>query len=273
MPKTIEEIEFTIFDTETTGLAPQSGDRIVEIAALRFKGTERIAAFQSLVNPRRPISEAAYQVNKISQEMVDGAPDMQKVMPGFLEFIKGSCLCSYNAGFDLEFLDNELKILNQPPLEGVVVVDILKMARRLLPGIERYALWFVADQLGIRTQQEHRAFSDVELTFGVFHKLKNVLHAKGAVDFVSFSHLFSINPRLLEDITNQKLVQIQEAIDLGVRLKIKYLSSSGAEVTDREVTPREIRRENNRHYMVGFCNLRQDERMFRLDGILSLEVI
>ena len=81
MDKNIEEVEFTIFDTETTGLEPQAGDRIVEIAGIRIRGEEKVATFQSLVNPKRPISSAAFQVNRISQEMLEGAPEMDCVMP------------------------------------------------------------------------------------------------------------------------------------------------------------------------------------------------
>lgn len=273
MDKSIDEIEFTIFDTETTGLEPASGDRIIEIAGIRFRGRVKIAEFQTLVNPNRPISEAAFQVNRITQDMLKDAPGIEVAMPKFLSFIQGSCLCSYNAGFDLEFLNNELKLLGKNVLEGIVVVDILKMARRLLPGLERYALMSVAQSLGFKTQQMHRAFSDVELTLGVFNKLNEILKTKGILDFTNFSNLFTINPNFLQNINAQKLARIQEAIDLGVKLKIKYLSSSGLEVTEREVIPKEIRQENNRSYLVGYCCLRNDERTFRIDGILHLEVL
>ncbi len=273
MDRDIEEVEFTIFDTETTGLEPASGDRIVEIAAVRFKGREKIATFQTLVNPRRPISEAAFAVNRITAQMLKDAPDIKEVMPKFLDFIKDSALCSYNAGFDLEFLNNELKLLGKGPLENIIVLDVLKMARRILPGLERYALWFVADKLGIKKEQEHRAFSDVELTLGVFNKLKDMLQAKGVSDFKNFSSLFAIDPHFLDNINAQKVAQIQEAIDLKVKLKIKYLSSSGAEISEREVIPKEVKYENNRSYLVGFCCLRNEERTFRIDGILHLEII
>ncbi|MGA2775582.1 MAG: exonuclease domain-containing protein [Candidatus Omnitrophota bacterium] len=269
----LDEAEFVIFDTETTGLEPEAGDRVVEIAALRFKGNNRISTFQTLLNPKHPISPAAFAVNNISQEMLKDAPEAETMLPEFLEFIKGSCLCSYNAGFDLKFLNNELKLINREPLKGVQVVDILKMARRLLPGQERYALWFIARQLGIDTQQAHRAFSDVELTLGVFNKLKELLLSKGIFDFKSFSHLFSIDKSFLEDILIQRIAEIQEAINLGVNVKIKYLSSSGAEVTEREVVPKEIKQENGRSYLIGYCCLKREERTFRIDGILHLEAV
>jgi DNA polymerase-3 subunit alpha (Gram-positive type) len=273
MNQDLNEVEFTIFDTETTGLEPKAGDRIVEIAAIRFKAKKKLATFQTLVNPKREISEAAFRVNNITAEMLEGAPEIETVIPKFLEFIQDSCLCSYNAGFDLGFLNNELKLISKGELEDIVVADILKMAKRLLPGLERYALWFVADKLGIKTQQAHRAFSDVELTLGVFYKLKEILETKGIIDFHNFSHLFAINAQILENLNAQKISEIQKAIDLGVKLKIKYLSSSGAEVSEREVIPKEIKQENSRSYLVGFCCLRNEERTFRIDGILHLEII
>lgn len=272
MQKNIDEVEFTIFDTETTGLDPVSGDRIVELAAIRLKGRERLAVFQSLVNPGRPISPAAFAVNKITPQMLESAPGMACVMPKFLQFIQGSCLCSYNANFDLGFLNYELKHSGQGILRDIVVVDILKMARRLLPGLERYALWFVADKLGIKIQQEHRALADVELTLGVFNKFKEALSQKNIVDFGNFSNLFAIQPQLLDSLNNQKLAQIQEAMDLGLKLKIRYLSTSHAQVSEREVIPKQIRQEQNQVYLVGHCCLRNQERTFRVDNILNLEI-
>lgn len=273
MPQNIEEIEFAIFDTETTGLDPASGDRIVEMAAIRFKNKKKIASFETFVSPGRPISEAAFQVNRITQEMLRGAPGMEVVLPQFMDFIQGSCLCSYNAGFDMEFLNNELHLLGKPSLQNVVTVDILRMARRLLPGLERYALWFVSERLGIHIRQKHRALADVEMTWEVFSRLTGILQSKGITDFEHFSQLFAIHAYFLESATNQKLAQIQEAIDLGVKLKIKYLSSSGVEVTEREVIPKEIKQENGRSYLVGFCCLRNDERTFRVDNMLRLEIL
>jgi DNA polymerase III alpha subunit (gram-positive type) len=131
----------------------------------------------------------------------------------------------------------------------------------------------VAEKLGIKAKQEHRAFSDVELTLGVFDKLKNMLKTKGISDFEKFLGLFSIDPVFLKDIDNQKIASIQEAISLGVKLKIKYLSSASATLTERQVIPKEIKQENNRSYLVGYCCLRNEERSFRIDGILHLEII
>ena len=227
MPKHIDEVEFTIFDTETTGLKPEDGDRIVELAGLRVKGSERIAVFDALINPSRPISPGAFAVNKITAQMLQDASCPKEVLGRFLEFIRGSCLCSYNAEFDLGFLNNELKLISLPaPLEvaprpvrsgaprrgtsngaraaglltgpavnNLVVFDLLTMARKLMPGLSRYALWFVAGKLGVNLAQEHRAFSDVEMAWEVFGKFKVICREKGITDFSDFSKLFAFNPK------------------------------------------------------------------------------
>lgn len=192
MPEDIDEVELTIFDTETTGLYPDAGDRVVELAALRVKGKQRLAVFDSLVNPGRPISPGAFAVNKITPEMLKDAVGIETVMPKFLDFIAGSCLCSYNAGFDLGFLNNELKLIGSPMINNTVVFDVLTMAKKLMPGLPRYALWFVAKELGVEARQEHRALSDVEMTWDVFTKLKIICAQKGITGFAEFFKLGAV---------------------------------------------------------------------------------
>jgi len=200
MPENIEAIEFTIFDTETTGLNPFNGDRVVELAALKVKGGQRLMQFDALVNPGREISPGAFAVNKITPEMLQDALSMEKVMPKFLEFIQGSCLCSYNAEFDLGFLNNELKLLGYPAITNFMVLDVLTMARSLLPGLTRYPLWFVAQKLEVKLTQKHRAFADVEMTWEVFNKLKVIGQQKGITSLTDFSNLFAFKPRIISNI-------------------------------------------------------------------------
>ena len=272
MHKDIDEVEFTIFDTETTGLNWQAGDRIVEIAGLRFKGREKIAAFSSLVNPDYPVSEAAFAVNKITPRMLQAAEAPKEVIPRFMEFIRGSCLCSYNAEFDLGFLNKELQFISLTAPSDMVVFDVLTMARRLMPGLSRYALWFVAEKLGVKSKQEHRASSDVQMTWEVFDKLKIVCQAKGITDFSGFSGLFAFNPGLLESSNEQKASKIRECIDLKATLKIRYISTQSAQVTERQVIPKEIKQDKGHKYLIGYCCLKNEERVFRVDNILSLEI-
>ncbi len=274
MPEDVNGIEFTVFDLETTGLEPESGDRIIEVAAVRMKAGHRLSVFHSLVNPgQKELSPAAFAINHISRQMLKDAPPISEVMPAFLEFISGSCLAAYNASFDFSFLSSESDLISLPLPEGLQVVDILIMARRTLPGLPRYALEFVARSLGMDAFQEHRALSDAQMTAEVFNRLKDMLIKKGIADFEQFLSLFGLNSRLLDNINNAKVARIQEALNLGMALKIQYLSHNNAEFTEREVIPRAIVQERNQVYLVGFCNLRKQERTFKIKNILHLEMV
>ena len=274
MDKKIDDADFVLFDVETTGLEPKAGDRIIEIAAVRYKNGKSYDSFSSLINPQREISAAAFEVNHITQEMADSAPFASEVLPKFLEFIGNGCLAGYNVGFDLGFLENELRPLGMALDSNKPIVDVLRMARRIIPNLDRYNLASVLKHLGIKSPQEHRALSDVELTAGVFSHLLSRLKSSGVDDFLQFYNLFGTNLKLTEALNNQRLSAIQRAIDLGVRLKIKYYSGSGREqVTEREVNPKEIRQLGNSKYLVGYCHLRKDERTFKINAILSLEII
>jgi DNA polymerase III epsilon subunit family exonuclease len=273
MGENISEIEFAVFDLETTGLAPELGDRIIEIAAVRLRNGRQAGSFHSLVNPGdKAVSPGAFAVNQISRQMLEDAPDSSQVLPKFLDFISGSCLAAYNAPFDSSFLSSELRLLKRELAPEMQIADILTMARRLLPGLERYPLWFVAKALGIKTIQEHRALSDVLITVEVFKRLNSVLIKKGIVDFEQFISLFGLSSPMSDNINSAKIARIQKALDLGASLKIRYFTRHSAEFSQREVIPKAIIQEKNQLYLVGFCNLRKQERTFRIDNILDLEM-
>jgi DNA polymerase-3 subunit alpha (Gram-positive type) len=205
--------------------------------------------------------------------MLSDAPAPETVLPGFLDFVKGSCLCSYNLPFDLGFLKNEIALCNSGSIDGIPLMDVLAMARRLLPDLERHALWFVAEALGIEQRQEHRAMADVDMTWQVFQKLKASLRGKGISDYGHCLGLFGLNQQILDDLTSLKLAKIQEAIDTSLRLKIKYMSCSDGLVSERLVLPKEIRRDKRHAYVIGHCFLKNEERMFRVDSILDINIV
>lgn len=269
----LDGIEFTIFDTETTGLDPSCGDRIIEIAGIRVRGHRILGQYDSLINPQRPVSPAAFSVHGIPDELLSRAPVAAAVIPGFLAFIEGSVLCAYNIPFDLSFLKAEASPLGLPGLDRITTVDILKMARRLLPGMQRYALWFVAATLGIKQDQLHRARSDVDLTWKVFRVFTDMLKRKGVNDGDGFLSLFAEPGALMTERQRLIIARIEEAIGLGAKVRMEYASASGVEVTQREVVPQEIKQLGHGAYLVGHCCLRNEERTFRVDGILQLEIV
>src|ERR1700690_4552598 len=93
--------EFVIFDVETTGLSPIDGDRIVEMAAVKGKGTQVVDRFYSLVNPQRSMPSQATLVNNITQDMLAGAPVAADILPQIICFIGGACVAGHNVRFDL----------------------------------------------------------------------------------------------------------------------------------------------------------------------------
>lgn len=181
-----QEKEFVVFDVETTGLSPSSGDRIVEIAALKIRNLKPVERFHSMVNPQRPISFAAFEVNGISDQMVASAPRCGDILPDFLQFLGQATIIGHNVHFDLNFLHHELGLANLKVEQEIDFIDTIRLARQVMPRLRRYPLWLVADALGIKESQKHRAMADVELTFEVFYRLIHVAHEQNILKDLAF---------------------------------------------------------------------------------------
>jgi DNA polymerase-3 subunit epsilon len=124
-------------DTETTGLSPESGDRIIEIGCVEMHN-RRLSGrnLHFYVNPQRPNSEDAVKVHGLTDEFLADKPVFAAVADEFLAYVAGAEIIIHNAAFDLGFLDEELKRLGRPRFSGFVerVTDSLVMARDLFPG-------------------------------------------------------------------------------------------------------------------------------------------
>ncbi len=123
-----------VLDTETTGLDPKQGHRVIELAAIELDG-RRISErrFHRYLNPEREIDAGAAAVHGLTYERLQNEAKFADIAASFLEFIAGSELIIHNAPFDLGFLNNELSLLGLPPLQNAVV-DTLKVAREMHPG-------------------------------------------------------------------------------------------------------------------------------------------
>lgn len=181
--KLLEDVEFVVLDTETTGLRP-GPDRVIEVAGIRLRGTEVIGRFQSLINPGRRIPPFITQFTGITSDMVSNAPKAQFVIPDFLHFIEGATVVGHNVGFDIGFLSYEAKLLGRTfPLEGL---DTIPLARRFLPGLKRFKLDVVAGHIGINTSQRHRAMGDANTTADIF---LHILELARKQQIVTLGHL------------------------------------------------------------------------------------
>ena len=126
-----------VLDTETTGLEPQKGHRIIEIGAVELIDRRLTGQhFHQYLNPERDIEDGALEVHGITLEFLQDKPLFADVAQEFLDFIEGSELLIHNAPFDLGFLDMELGLINSPVRieDHARVLDTLELARDLHPG-------------------------------------------------------------------------------------------------------------------------------------------
>ncbi len=159
-------------DTETTGLYPDQGHRIIEIAAVEIfnrRPTQR--HFHIYINPEREIDPGAQEVHGISLEFLQDKPLFANIAEEFIEFIRGAELIIHNAPFDVGFLNMELARLNLDKLESYIsgIIDTLKMAKEMRPG-QRNNLDALCRHYGIDNSQRtlHGALLDAELLAEVY---------------------------------------------------------------------------------------------------------
>lgn len=161
--------EFVVLDVETTGFEPAKGDEIIEVAAQKIKGRDKIGEFVQLVKPTRPIPPDSTAVTGITNEMAATGKPAAEVIPQLLEFIGSAIIIGHNVQFDLSFLNAYLATTGQPALTNPVI-DTLDISRRYLI-LSNYKLGTVATFLKCAQTSAHRALVDVEMTREVFYKL------------------------------------------------------------------------------------------------------
>ncbi len=161
-----------VLDTETTGLDPRHGHRIIEVACIEMENRRLTGHhLHKYINPEREIDEGAQAVHGISLEFLADKPKFADVVDEFLDFINGAELIIHNAPFDIGFLNAELARLDRVPVETVCngVTDTLRMAKDLHPG-KRNSLDALCERYEIDNSQRtlHGALLDTELLAEVF---------------------------------------------------------------------------------------------------------
>jgi DNA polymerase-3 subunit epsilon len=164
-----------ILDTETTGLEPSEGHRIIEIGCVelinRRPSNNR---YQQYINPGREIDAGAMEVHGITNEMLADKPGFADIAPDLMEFIKGAELIIHNAPFDVGFLNHEFSLManGEKPLcveDFCTVVDTLKLARGMHPG-QKNDLDSLCRRYGVDNSQRtlHGALLDAEILADVY---------------------------------------------------------------------------------------------------------
>jgi len=158
-----------VLDTETTGLDPKQGHRIIEVAAIEMDGRKvSDRTFHRYLNPEREIDEGAAAVHGLTLERLQNEAKFAEIAPALLEFIAGAELIIHNAPFDMGFLNAELILAGLPTLKNPVI-DTLKVAKELHPG-KKNNLNALCDRYQIDNSHRtlHGALLDTELLAEVY---------------------------------------------------------------------------------------------------------
>ena len=201
-----------ILDTETTGLDPKSGHRVIEIGCIeiinrKFTGEQ----FHVYLNPDRESDDGALAIHGLTTEFLSDKPRFSSVYKDFIQFIKESELLIHNAEFDIKFLDHEIKLLSKdlPNISSCVskVTDTLQIAREKHPGqrnsldalVKRY-------EIGGYDRELHGALLDSQILGDVYLSMTG---GQSALDFTQTS-----NQELSEN--NQEKSNVQSSLNLKV---------------------------------------------------------
>ena len=162
-----------VLDTETTGLDPATGDRVIEVAAIELVNLMPTAqVYHVLIDPERDIPPEASKVHGFTIDMLRGKPKFAEVAAGLVEFLGDAPIVAHNAPFDFGFLDNELRLAGLPPLDRARMVDSLMLAKQRYPGMPN-SLDSLCRRLGVDNsmRDSHNALLDVKLLAQVYLEL------------------------------------------------------------------------------------------------------
>lgn len=161
-----------VLDTETTGLNPRTGDRIIEVGCVELKNRMLTGNnFHRYINPERDSEEGALAVHGLTTEFLRDKPKFAEIVDELRDYIQGAELIIHNAPFDLGFLNNEFKLLGLPPFVELAtgVIDTLVNAKEMHPG-KRNSLDALCDRYGVSNSHRklHGALLDAELLADVY---------------------------------------------------------------------------------------------------------
>ncbi len=162
-----------VLDTETTGLDPFAGHRVVEIGCVELLNHVQTGrSYQAYINPERDMPEEAFQIHGLSDAFLADKPTFREVVGAFLEFLGEGKLVIHNASFDLKFLNAELAALDREAIGSERAVDTVQLARRKFPGspanLDALCRRFGVDA---SAREKHGALLDAELLAEVYLEL------------------------------------------------------------------------------------------------------
>ena len=175
----LSELSYTVFDTETTGVEPSAGDKIVSIGAVRIVNGRLLKqeVYEQLVDPQRAVSRESERIHGIKGRDLIGQPTLREVLPGFHRFCEDTVLVAHNAAFDMRFL--ELSEAETGVRFTQPVLDTLLLSAVVHRNLEDHSLEAIAERLGVPVIGRHTALGDALVTSEIFLKLVALLAELG----------------------------------------------------------------------------------------------
>jgi DNA polymerase III subunit epsilon len=186
----ITRLDYVVVDVETTGGRAYGGDRITEIAAVTVSAGEIGEVYETLVNPQRSIPYYITQLTNITWDMVKDAPTFDMVAPRVLDQLEGRVFVAHNAGFDWRFVTAEMMRGVGRRLTGNRLCTV-RLARRLLPQLQRRSLDHVARYYGVEITSRHRAAGDAIATAQCLLRLLHDAADRGHTSWESLDALIN----------------------------------------------------------------------------------
>jgi len=203
-----------VLDTETTGLSPEAGDRIIEIGCVELLNRKLTGNnFHHYLNPDRDIHEDAMKVHGISTEFLSDKPRFENIVDEFLAYVQDAQIIIHNAPFDVGFLNAELQRTGKPIFKEHVkgVLDTLAMAKELYPG-KRNSLDALCERLGVSNAARtlHGGLLDAELLADVYI---NLTRGQNSLLIDNHDHAHDSKNVIKKDYSNYKLPVIHASAD------------------------------------------------------------
>jgi len=213
-----------ILDTETTGLSVKENHKIVEIGCIELNNlipTNKI--FHAHINPKRSVSQEAYKIHGYSDDFLSDKKTFSEISNDFLNFIKDKKIIIHNASFDLSFLNYELKLINEKPINIKNVVDTLEIARSKYPGAQN-SLDALCKRFNIDNskREKHSALFDCQLLKEVYINLVDQKEPKLNLENSKFKDLKSNEAYSKNNDVLRKIIKPSEN---ELQLHKKYLKS------------------------------------------------
>lgn len=189
--------DFIALDVETTGLRPLT-NRIIEIAAIRYRDGREVERFVTFLQPEKKLPSVIVNLTGIRDADLEDAPLFRDIADPLADFLGDELIVGHNVGFDISFVAGELKRLARPGL-GNPRFDTMSAANRLLTGLRRKSLSKLADYLGVPDRRAHRAYDDAQRTAEVALRLVEAAMAKGITEPREVLKLGAPMPRASSD--------------------------------------------------------------------------